>query len=484
MKKSMFMVFSLLLSLFFPSSIFAGKKLQISGSALKGGWQQKESENTSTAGKKEDGVATSSGWQTKDNSQSPSGWVKRVPKVTPVEKTDEAVESSETSETSETSESSETSEIDNPDGNDEQESSGGDQGWDLPNPGDWEPFVDMDAQFFPSFLISTAIVDLGKADATEEFKVGDTNGFVGIALHNPGKNSKVLLEIKENQIMNATRFEAVLEKENEIYLLYPTISYKYDRLTRQKQPLPVSLDYSLKIDNEDATFKQKTAVIRSVNDCPSFFQSLIDNSEADISFMFAAYVNESHPMIDKILKEALKTGIVKGFDGYQSESHEAVLDQVYAIWTALQKRGIKYSSITTPSAHSDNVVSQNVRFIEESLNNTQANCVDGSVLLASILYKIDITPFLVIVPGHMYLGFNLDEAGENFCCLETTMLAEGKGREFFDKVIAETLADFESNRKKFLADDDPDYQIINIKDAREIGILTIGSSSRPERKNK
>ena len=147
--------------------------------------------------------------------------------------------------------------------------------------------------------------------------------------------------------------------------------------------------------------------------------------------MYAAYVNESHPMIDGILQEALKTKIVDGFSGYQSEDPDEVIQQVYAIWTALQKRGIKYSSITTPSAHSETVFSQSVRFLDESLQYTQANCVDGSVLLASILYKIEINPFLIVVPGHMYLGFYLDEKNETIACLETTMLSEGKGKGFF-----------------------------------------------------
>ena len=33
--------------------------------------------------------------------------------------------------------------------------------------------------------------------------------------------------------------------------------------------------------------------------------------------MFAAYVNENHPYLDKILKEALATKITDAFDGYQ-----------------------------------------------------------------------------------------------------------------------------------------------------------------------
>lgn len=61
---------------------------------------------------------------------------------------------------------------------------------------------------------------------------------------------------------------------------------------------------------------------------------------------------------------------------------------------------MRYSNITTEVATNGIVSSQHVRLIDKSLNNGQANCVDGSVLLASRLRKIDIEPVLVNVPGH------------------------------------------------------------------------------------
>ncbi|MFZ5949866.1 MAG: hypothetical protein ACOYXC_04135 [Candidatus Rifleibacteriota bacterium] len=354
----------------------------------------------------------------------------------------------------------------------------------LDNPGDWQPFIDMDNQFFPAFLLSTALVKLNEPNDNSTKKIGDRNGIVGIAINNPAAGTRFKLEIKENSIMAATQLEGKLEEVGETYFLCPPVAFHYAALARQKQPIPVSVVFSLTIDDQPAKTKIQNGFIRSVNDCPTYFQSVVDQSEADISFMFAAYVNENHPIIDQILQEALKTGIVKGFTGYQNEDEKEVIDQVYAIWTALQNRKIKYSSITTPSAHSDSVTSQSVRFIDESISFSQANCVDGSVLLASILYKIELNPFLVITPDHMYLGFFLDDKGEYYTCIETTELSNGKGRKFFDKMLDETLEEHLKNEDKFLADDDPDYQTINIAEARQLGILPISSESLPAPKPK
>ncbi|EKD82081.1 MAG: hypothetical protein ACD_39C01492G0002 [uncultured bacterium] len=424
-----------------------------------------------------------------DSQNSPSGWVKKHPDKIPATITPESdenveYEESEEKEPEEPEESVETDEvenIENPVQVDEDEVEDTEEASDiavfsLPNLGDWQPFVEMDANLFPSFLISTSILKLDPPETQDPTFIGDRSGLAGIAIRNPAKNTRVRLEIKESMIMHAARLDAVLEKENEIYVLCPASSFKFDVMIKQKQPLPNSLIFSVSINSQEPVTKVKNVLIRSINDCPTFYVSQTDNSHADISFMFAAYVNESHPMIDRILQDALKTRIVKGFTGYQSEDGNEVINQVFAIWTALQKKGIKYSSITTPSAYSENVFAQNVRFIEESLNFTQANCVDGCVLIASILYKIGINPFLVLVPGHMYLGFYLDENSENICLLETTMLAEGKGEDFFHEVLKESLEEYEKNEEKFLADNDPDYQIIDIDEARRVGIVPIAFS--------
>jgi hypothetical protein len=89
----------------------------------------------------------------------------------------------------------------------------------------------------------------------------------------------------------------------------------------------------------------------------------------------------------------------------QSADPDEVMMQVFAIWNVLQRKGIKYSDIssTTPSKF---VVSQTVRFLDQSIDATQANCVDGSVLMASILQKIGINSHLVMVPGHCFLAFD------------------------------------------------------------------------------
>ena len=200
--------------------------------------------------------------------------------------------------------------------------------------------------------------------------------------------------------------------------------------------MPLNVSFAVELDGKSAGEKTETLQVHSINDCPfgvsNEEETLNDEGyiagSAEIGWMFAAYVNENHPMLDKILQEALATKTVSAFLGYQRDETE-VVKQVFAIWSALQKRGIQYSSTTTTPGGSEVVYSQYVRFLDQSITNTQANCVDGSVLFASILRKISIEPFLVTIPGHMYMGFYLSADKKDFVGLETTAIGVANATE-------------------------------------------------------
>ena len=135
-------------------------------------------------------------------------------------------------------------------------------------------------------------------------------------------------------------------------------------------------------------------------------------------------------MIDHLLREALNTRIVNRFLGYQG-SPEAVDNQVYALWNVLQKRNFRYSSVSNTSLSSNVVFSQRVRTFDDALESSQINCVDGSVLFASLLRAINIEPILVRTPGHMFVGYYTDANHKDMKFLETTMIGDVDLDDFF-----------------------------------------------------
>ncbi len=384
-------------------------------------------------------------------------------------------------------------------------------------PGEWMPFVDPEEQIFPSFLLASAtlkgsfrddngpqnepIPSQGPADKSGPPKnavdvLGDPNGIIGVTICSPATNVHVELEVKANAYMEESKLVVDLPEAGKEYHLLPKINYKYDALNVVHQSRPVNVLYDLKVDGRDQGQRLVTARVRPINDCPFAYQNPDDSSDyMDITWMFAAYVNEDDPAIPGLLKEAQDTGVVDGFDVYQSGDPGQVLLQVFAVWAALQKHGIKYSDIGTTAADSDALYSMHVRFIEEALAETHANCVDASVLMASVLRRMGIEPFLVVEPDHMFLGFFLDAAGKNLAFLETTMLGDPdpvkfkedhalartasktvkkmKGWAGFNNALESAGKEYKRNRKKYGDESQPQYSIVNIEAARHEGVAPI-----------
>ena len=378
---------------------------------------------------------------------------------------------------------------------------------------EWNPEANMDHQLFPSLLIATASVrpveeDDEEAEEPDPNLLGERFGLLGVSIHSPAAHTKVKVTLKENDLMAAAVWTGELPNADEDYFIAPKVNYKFDHLRKMTQQVPLNVDFVVEIDGKPAGDKVETLQVRSLNDCPfgvsNDEETLNDENfiagSAALGWMYTAYVNENHPMLDKILKEALSTKIVNAFIHYQADDPAEVLKQVFAVWAALQKRGIQYSSTTTTPGGSDVVYSQYVRFVDQSATNAQANCADGSVLFASILRKLSIKPFLVTIPGHMYIGFYTKPDKSEFVGLETTVIGAGSAtdeakdgepapltalREKLDESVRNTKAwgtfaraiqiaseDLDKNKEKFDAGD-PNYQMIDLDEARSEGIMPI-----------
>lgn len=287
-----------------------------------------------------------------------------------------------------------------------------------------------DNQIFPSYVISMAgNSPLASSSQSEGEVVSESpDGIVSVGLVSESSQN-VRVEISSGDVIRKSVWEGTVEKDKP-YLIRPLIDWNYDYLNRLNQPTVINIEYKAFVDGKQVLSKKAQARVRSINDVA--FGYVKNNQFVSLANFFAAYVNENHPWIDTILKEALKTGQVDSFDGYQSGDPQKVTQQVFAIWNVMQKLGFKYSSITTSSGSSPVIYSQYVRFLDQSLKATQANCVDGTILFSSILRKIGIDPFLVLEPSHMYLGYYLDSNHKMPTLLETTAMGIVNLKEFSD----------------------------------------------------
>jgi hypothetical protein len=381
---------------------------------------------------------------------------------------------------------------------------------------DVSPIVEFRGNAFPSQILATASMKNdfnGKprmitAKTGDGSYLGDDMGDFGISLKitkvwpQPASGPvPVKLEITGDHFIKESSLEAQVQAGKTVEL-FPLMLYDYQALSGLKEAQTVNVKWRVFLNNSSRPYKEISQVVRfhSINECPFREVSRWDNKTMlDNTWLFAAYVNEDDPLIDGILKEALQINTAKMlgygnsfiFSGYQDLNNDGktapeVNAQVLAIWNVFRKRGIKYSNIATTSTANQDLYSQYVRSLSEAFNDSQANCVDGSVLFASVLRRLGIEPFLVLIPGHMFLGYYTRPDKSKFDFLETTMLGDGSSarKTWTVRNAEDSLKAFEAAQKtgedewaqvKSLVADPMvlDYEVIDIASLRAAGVMPL-----------
>lgn len=362
----------------------------------------------------------------------------------------------------------------------------------------WDIALDQDGHLFPSYLIATATmrVDPGNVPSRRKSSpvLGEHKGALFVTVESPRDDSEVEIQVTASSMLQAFPYRIVLPKAGRTYRIVPKLNWDFEKLHYVKQQIPFNITTSIKVDGIDQGAKTITATLNSINDCPWAYAPSEKETEL-YTWMAAAYVNENHPWVHTLLKEALEQKLVESFNDYQEETSEKVYLQVYALWKVLHRKGIKYSNVYATATESDKLLVQYVRFLDQSLHDRQANCVDGSVLFASALRKIGLDSYLVSVPEHMFVAFDLDGSGESIVALETTMLGDADAEEYtpLEGISPETLKKLEKDptwrtftaavnagnaqilehAEEFKDRDNMEYQVVDIANARRHGINPI-----------
>jgi len=152
-------------------------------------------------------------------------------------------------------------------------------------------------------------------------------------------------------------------------------------------------------------------------------------SIVDLTRYLAAWVTPRRPEIEQLLRRAAGHHPARRFVGYQGASTLAegaaiVRAQARAIFTAL-KQDVDLVYVNSPLnlGKQEKQITQRVRLPSESLAaGGSANCIDGTVLFASLLELASIDPLIVVVPGHAFVGWRTWRGVNQYEFLETTMI--------------------------------------------------------------
>jgi hypothetical protein len=182
----------------------------------------------------------------------------------------------------------------------------------------------------------------------------------------------------------------------------------------------------------------------------------------DLSVFYAAWVTPNAPEVMQVLRRAADLHPDRKIVGYQADP-DGIKEQVKTIFDALKAEDILYVNSVLSFGATRGEYTQRVRLPRESIANRSANCLDGTVLVASVLEAASLNPGIVLVPGHAFVAWETQDGNGQWDYLETTMI----GSHEFE--VAHESGQRQARQQKALFDQiqDPYYfQLLPIPDLR------------------
>lgn len=165
------------------------------------------------------------------------------------------------------------------------------------------------------------------------------------------------------------------------------------------------------------------------NSAPLAVRNPSTQSWTDLTQYLGAFVTPHRHEVMEFLRQAVDQHIMKQLTGYKDQY--PVISQVKAIYNALKKHVIGYISSVIDFHPDESASTQWVRLPRETLGIQSANCLDGTLLFASLLEAISLNPALVFMAGHVLLGWETGKNNNQWQYMETTMIGN---HEFEDAV--------------------------------------------------
>ena len=156
----------------------------------------------------------------------------------------------------------------------------------------------------------------------------------------------------------------------------------------------------------------------------------------DLSQFYGAWVTPNAPKILELLRRVADLHPERAITGYLSRSGnvatrtQEVDTQVRAVYNALKAEQVLYIRSGLALGAGEGESMQRARLPREVLATKSANCLDGTLLMASVLEAASLNPGLTLVPGHAFLAWEKQPADkwegpseDRWDYVETTMIS-------------------------------------------------------------
>ena len=210
--------------------------------------------------------------------------------------------------------------------------------------------------------------------------------------------------------------------------------------------------------------KSQTVYVHSAFDL--FWGSKFSNAQ-----FVARWVTPHDPAVLKLVSAARSYTARGRLPGYEQEPfseaarEQEVREEARALFDAFRHSGVTYvSSIFTFGDFK--AEAQRIRLPDETLSLQSANCIDVSVAYASAIENLGMSPVILIVPGHAFVGVRLAPQSPKILYLDLTVLPRGS----FQQAMARA--------RSWLSSTPPDKLLsVDVAAARALGIYPMATGA-------
>lgn len=216
------------------------------------------------------------------------------------------------------------------------------------------------------------------------------------------------------------------KNETKSFALLPTLFR--DRLAGVTELTSASIN--LRIEDIDGALEmQRSMPVRllSRNYVPLAVRNPVTSEWNDLSRYLGAFVTPNAPEIIDFLRTVAEHHPRGRLVGYLSKSPEdSPESQVRAVFEALRAAGTRYIHSVTAFNPDVRTFGQRIRLPREALATPAGNCIDGTLLVASLLEAASLNPAIVLLPGHAFVGWAPTPGKDDWDYLETTLIGGSK----------------------------------------------------------
>jgi hypothetical protein len=163
----------------------------------------------------------------------------------------------------------------------------------------------------------------------------------------------------------------------------------------------------------------------------------------DLSHYYGAWVTPHVETVQARIRRAADHWPGRQIWGYQGKP-VSVPEQVAALYKALREADIVYVNSVIDFGAPPGTFTQRTRLPRESLIQRSANCIDGTVLMASLLEGASLSAAIVLVPGHAFVAWETWRDSDEWRYLETTLI----GTADFDAACQAGQRQYEFHQKQ------------------------------------